>query len=292
MKKESVREIVSAYGLSLIGAALFAVGFNLLIVPLGLYSGGFLGIAQLINTLLADFAHIGFFSAHDVTGTLYFLMNIPLFIMAWKEMGRSYFGRTVVTVAAQTLFLTLCPIPEAPIFDDVLTSCLVGGIVAGAGTGLVLRASSSSGGLDIVGVYCAKHYPGFSVGKINLIINAMIYSICLVLFNVETAVYSLIYTVFLSAVIDKVHYQNINMSVMIFTKKEGISRAIIDTLGRGVTNWDGCGAYTNKKTYVLVTVISKYEVNRLKRIVHKIDPDAFMIFNEGMGVTGNFEKRF
>lgn len=291
MKKESVREVLSAYGLSLFGVLLFSLGFNLLIVPLGLYSGGFIGIAQLIRTFLADFVHMNFFRVHDVTGVLYFIINVPLFLLAWKEMGRGFFKRTIITVAAQTLFLTIVPIPKEPIISDMLTSCLIGGIIAGTGTGLVLRASSSSGGQDILGVYCAKKYPNFSVGKLSIALNAVIYSICLFIFNVEVAVYSLIYTVFLSFMIDKVHYQNINMSVMIFTKKEGISRAIIDSLGRGVTNWDGCGAYTNEKTNVLVTVISKYEVNRLKRIVHKIDPTAFMIFNEGMGVTGNFEKR-
>lgn len=291
MKKESVREVLSAYGLSLFGVLLFSLGFNLLIVPLGLYSGGFIGIAQLIRTFLADFVHINFFQVHDVTGVLYFIINVPLFLLAWKEMGKGFFRRTIITVAAQTLFLTIVPIPKEPIIGDMLTSCLIGGIIAGTGTGLVLRASSSSGGQDILGVYCAKKYPNFSVGKLSIALNAVIYSICLFMFNVEVAVYSLIYTVFLSFMIDKVHHQNINMSVMIFTKKEGISNAIIDSLGRGVTNWDGCGAYTNEKTYVLVTVISKYEVPRLKRIVHRIDPSAFMIFSEGMGVTGNFEKR-
>jgi uncharacterized membrane-anchored protein YitT (DUF2179 family) len=110
-------------------------------------------------------------------------------------------------------------------------------------------------------------------------------------FNVEIAIYSLIYGVIYSIACDRVHIQNINMSVMIFTKKLGISRAIIEQTGRGVTNWDGAGAYTNETSYILLVVISKYEVSQLKRIVRSIDPNAFMIFTEGCSVAGNFERR-
>ncbi len=101
----------------------------------------------------------------------------------------------------------------------------------------------------------------------------------------------MIYTTVLAMAIDRVHIQNINTSVMIFTKKMGISRAIIEQAGRGVTNWDGEGAYTNKTSYILFVMISKYEVGQIKQIVHSIDPNAFMIFTEGCDVDGNFEKR-
>ena len=90
---------------------------------------------------------------------------------------------------------------------------------------------------------------------------------------------------------DKVHYQNINMTVMIFTKQDGIQKRINEEMRRGVTYWKGAGAYTQEDTFVLVTAISKYEVATLKRIIHSIDPKAFVIFQEGMSISGNFEKR-
>ena len=121
--------------------------------------------------------------------------------------------------------------------------------------------------------------------------NVFVYLICLFMFNIEIVVYSLIYTTVLSLAIDRVHIQNINTSVMIFTKKLGISKAIMEQMGRGVTNWDGEGAYTNKTSYILFVLISKYEVGQIKKIVHSIDPNAFMIFTEGCSVEGNFEKR-
>ena len=129
------------------------------------------------------------------------------------------------------------------------------------------------------------------MGRINIMMNILVYVICLFMFNIEIVIYSLIYTTVLAMALDRVHIQNINTSVMIFTKKLGISKAIIEQTGRGVTNWDGEGAYTNKTSYILFVMISKYEVGQIKRIVHGIDPDAFMIFTEGCAVEGNFEKR-
>ncbi len=286
-KKELMIQMVYAIG----GSLLFAVGVNLIIVPLGLYNGGFMGIAQLMRTAVVDFMHIPVPAGLDLAGIIYFFLNIPLFYMGLRIMGKEFAVKTLITVAVQSLWLVLIPIPSAPIIEDYLTACIIGGLVAGFGVGLVLRGRSSGGGQDIIGVCCSKKYPNVSVGKINIIMNVFVYVICLFLFNIEIVAYSFIYTTVLSMAIDRVHIQNINMSVMIFTKKEGISQAILDQTGRGVTNWDGEGAYTRKTSYILFVLISKYEVAQIKEIVHSIDPNAFMIFTEGCSVDGNFEKR-
>lgn len=275
---------------SICGGVLFAVGVNLFITPLDLYNGGFMGIAQLIRTFLTSALHLSF-GQTDIAGIIYFMVNLPLLYLAWSKMGRGFFFRTVVTVIVQTAALTFIPIPERSLIDDRLTSCVIGGIVAGFGTGLVLRGGSSGGGQDILGLYFTKKFRNFSVGKMATIINIFVYGICLLMFNLETVIYSLIYGVISSVACDRIHIQNINMSVMIFTKKLGISKAIMNEMGRGVTNWDGAGAYTNETSYILFVMISKYEVNQIRRIVHNIDPNAFMIFTEGCSVEGNFEKR-
>ena len=275
---------------SICGGVLFAAGVNLFITPLDLYNGGFMGIAQLIRTFLTSALHLSF-GQTDIAGLIYFMVNLPLLYLAWSKMGRGFFFRTVVTVIVETAALTFIPIPERSLIDDRLTSCVIGGIVAGFGTGLVLRGGSSGGGQDILGLYFTKKFRNFSVGKMATIINVFVYGICLLMFNLETVIYSLIYGVISSVACDRIHIQNINMSVMIFTKKLGISKAIMNEMGRGVTNWDGAGAYTNETSYILFVMISKYEVNQIRRIVHNIDPNAFMIFTEGCSVEGNFEKR-
>ena len=277
-------------GWTFLGSLLFALGVNLIIMPLNLYNGGFMGVAQLIRTFVVSVLHVDAGNI-DLAGIIFYILNVPLFYLAWKGIGKSFCIRTVIAATMESVLLTVIPIPTEPIVSDMLTACIIGGLVAGVGTGLILRGGSSGGGQDIVGILCAKKYPGFSVGKIGIIMNIGVYGICMMLFDIEIVIYSLIYATVTSLAIDKIHIQNINMSVMIFTKKIGIAKAIMEETGRGVTNWEGTGAYTNENTEILYVVISKYEVNQIKRIVQKIDPKAFMIFTEGTAVTGNFEKR-
>lgn len=281
---------LSKFGIILIGTLLFALGVNLFIVPAGLYNGGFVGIAQIIRTLIDEYTPLNT-TGYDLAGIINFAINIPLFVLAYLKLGRRFFKKTILGIILLTIFLTVIKSPSVPIVDDELTACIVGGILTGFGTGILLRAGGSGGGLDILGMYVTKVKPGFSVGKLSMFVNFGVYLVCALLFNVKVVIYSVIFTVFSSIVMDRTHYQNINTSVMIFTKKEGISRAIIEKMQRGVTNWDGTGAYTNENTAVLLTVISKYEIARLRRIVYEIDPNAFMILTSGLNVYGNFEKR-
>ena len=284
------RHAITSLGTAVFGAVMFAFGLNVMIIPLSLYNGGFMGIAQLIRTLLIAITGISF-GQTDISGIIYFLLNLPLIYLAWSKMGKGFFVRSMIVIVVQTAALTLIPIPSTPLIEDYLTACIIGGIIAGAGSGLILRGESSGGGQDILGIYMTQRFPGFSVGKVGLLINFFVYSICFFMFNIEIVIYSLIYGVVYATACDHIHIQNINVSVMIFTKKAGIAEAIMEQTRRGVTNWDGEGAYTHADSSILMVVVSKYEVNELKRIVKSIDPNAFMIFTEGCDIDGNFEKR-
>ena len=111
------------------------------------------------------------------------------------------------------------------------------------------------------------------------------------LFVIQVVLYSLIYMVFFTILLDKTHYQNINVRLMIFTKKPDIDHEILTRTGRGVTEWKGVGAYTQEETRVLVTCINKYELSEFMDIIRHMDPKAFVVVDEGVYVTGNFEKR-
>lgn len=287
MTKKNLTELAWAF----IGTTLFSLGVNIIITPLGLYNGGFMGMAQLIRTGLVQGLGLSFLGQVDIAGIIYYIINIPLFIWAWKEMGKRFLVSSLLTVSVQTIWMTFVPIPKEPIISDYLTACIIGGLVVGTGVGMVLRGRSSGGGQDIVGVVCTKKYPGFSVGKITIMMNVVIYAVCLWMFDIEIVVYSLIYTTVLAMACDRMHVQNINISAMIFTKQEGIDQAIMKEMRRGVTKWEGVGAYTNDGTHILYVMISKYEIEQIKEIIHRVDPHAFIIFNEGSSVIGNFEKR-
>lgn len=275
----------------IIGGVIFAIGLNTFIVPLNLYSGGVIGFAQIIRTLLMQNINSEFLLNFDITGLLNFLFNIPLFILAFQSISKKFFVKTLLCVIAQMIAITFIPIPSVPIIYDVLAACLIGGLTCGFGVGWALRCGGSGGGLDILGIYFTKKFRNFSVGKLGIIVNTCLFAWCVFIFDIQTAIYSIIFMTCMLLVLDRIHFQNINMTALIFTKKKSLQKALMNETGRGVTYWKGAGAYTEEETFILMIVISKYEVNRVKRIVKNQDEKAFIIFNEGLSVSGNFEKR-
>ena len=286
------RKTLNRVGMIVLGNLSYAMGVNLMINPIHLYSGGFTGIAQLIRTFLISFLHVPQIGNLDYMGIIYFLLNVPFFLMAYKVMGRKFCITTLISIAMASAFLAIIPVPATPIVDDRILASMVGGIGSGFGAGLVLKAGSSQGGQDLIGVCLAKTHPDFKVGAIGIIISVCIYTICLFMYDVQTVFYSIIVAVMTGIFIDKVHTQNIKIECMIFTKKEGLDKAILEDLNRGVTIWNGLGGYTGDDTHVLVTVISKYEETHLREIIAEVDPDAFMIITDNARVAGYFQKRF
>lgn len=288
--KQSIKEQWSRYLLTFFGAVIFSSGVNFFIVPAGFYSGGAVGIAQVLRTLLIDYANIPFPSNVDVSGIIYFMINLPLLLLAFKEISRRFFSKTLLAVITQTTMLTLLPIPSAPILDDVLATCLTGAIVCGFGCGLTLKAGGSAGGTDILGMYLSRKFKSFSVGKIGISVNVIIYTACALLFDISIAIYSIIYSVFMNFVVDRVHSQNIMASAIIFTRSKNVDQIILKELTRGVTVLTGLGAYTKKEVRVLITAVSKYELASVRRIIHEADPQSFMISFDRVSISGNFEK--
>ena len=278
--------------MTVIGNVLYACGVNLMINPIHLYSGGFTGITQLIRLFLTGFLHIPEIPGLDYMGIIYFAINIPLFFMAYRVMGRKFCITTLISIAMASAFLAFIPVPAVPIVDDRILASVVGGLGSGVGAGLVLRAGSSQGGQDVIGVCLAKTHPNFKVGTIGIIISICIYTICLFIYDIPTVMYSIIFAVVTGLAIDRVHVQNIKQECRIFTKKPDLQEAILHDLNRGATIWEGQGAYTGDDMHVLVTVISKYEEPHLREIIAKHDENAFMIISDNIRVVGLFNKRF
>ena len=277
------------YGIVVAGSALFALGVNLFIVPLNLYSSGLLGVAQVIRSLVnLIFPNQ---SQYDWSGYIYFMMNIPLYILAYRNLSHRFFYLSVLSTIIQSVVLVLIPIPQTPILQDYLTSVLVGGLIGGIGIGLCLREGGSGGGFDILGMYYALKTKGGSVGKLSLLLNVIVYTICAFLFNLETAIYSILYVTVFTVALDRFHTQNIATHVMIFSQNKQIKKEIIAQLRRGVTYWHGYGAYTDHDMDIIVTIVSKYEIPAIKKMILDMDPHAFVVISEGLQVIGNYEKR-
>ena len=277
---------------AVVGELISAAALNLFIVPLNLYNGGLLGLCQIIRTLMQTYLHISF-GAYDVAGIFYFIINIPILLFAYKTLGRSFVLKTLICTASYSLFYSLIPIPATPIVEDYLTACLLGGILAGVGSGIVLTCGGSGGGLDIVGLCLSKRGSTFTVGKFSLSFNAVLYAACLILFSPAVAIYSVIYNFFTAMVLDRVHQQNVSVQALIFTREDqdALARFIIEKLGRSVTYWNGVGAYTGEGVHVLCVCLSKFEIEELLHTVHTMDPHAFVTAQEGTRIYGNCTRK-
>lgn len=272
-----------------IGVILFAFSINFFIEPSHLYSGGVLGLSQLLNNLCD---HI-FGITNNLTGIIYFTINIPLFILAYHKISKSFCARTVYTIIVQTIALLLIPIPKEMVVDELITNVLIGGTLVGIGCALILSSTGSTGGTDIVGIVLSNKYPKFSVGRNAMIFNTCIFGISGIVYGLSTMIYSIMYSVVENISLDKLHEQNISSSAMIFSKNkpDEILKFIKNDLNRGATWWKATGEYKNTDTYIVYVALSRYELHKLEKYIKVTKQNVFITKNDFVGVFGEFDKR-
>lgn len=273
------------------GVVFFAASYRWFLYPTGLYSGGFTGVSQLIKLFLTEAAGIHVPESVDLTGIILWCMNLPLFCLAYKFIGRSFLVRTIVAVCIQSLLMTLIPAPGKPLLDSMLLNSIIGGALSGYGVGLTLRAGGSGGGTDVLGMCCAKAYPEFGVGKLSVIMNLFIYGVAAVRYDLDVAAYSMVFSLAAGIMTDRVHYQNIKVSAFIVTRDQSLGEKINHMFYRGVTSWKGWGEYSHKEQVIHMVVINKYELRALKKLIAREDPHAFVQIISPDMIIGNFEKR-
>lgn len=277
------------YVLCVLGGMIYSVGINLLILPFGLYIGNLTGIAKIILELLQNIIP----GLHDITGLILLALNLPLLIIAFKAINRKFFLKTIFTVITVSAVMMFVPVKAIiPGLDDLLTLSILGGLLCGFGVGLSLRAGGSSGGVDILGVLITLKKPDISVGKVSLLISLIVYAYVLFTRPPVIVIYSIIFTMIFSLVVDRVHYQNVKISVMVISKNKEILQYIIDETHRSATFWQGQGAYSGSEFFVINTVVSKYELLRLRRGIIELDPQVFIVENNSVNVTGYFPSHF
>ncbi len=289
MNKLKINETFKEYLIVALGSFIYAASLNLFLIPYSLYSGGMTGTAQIIRTFLTNNFNIVF--NFDIAGILNFIFNIPLIFLAYKRFKLSFVNKTIFSLVIQTIVFSIVPIFEKPLVSDLFASIFICAISSAFGSGMILVQKATAGGNDVTGMLVSDRYRTMTVGKFALYYNCVLYTICAVFFNVEIAIYSLFYTFLYSFVIDKLHLQNIQVSLMIFTKNKLVKKTIIEEFKRGVTYWQGLGAFTESSTEVLVTVVSKYEVANIRRKIKELDSNAFIIISGELNVDGGFEKR-
>ena len=272
------------------GILICAFAINNFIVPNNLYTSGVVGVAQLLRSLILYLTDLT--PSFDIAGLINICLNIPLFLIAFHFLSKTFTRRTLVSMLLFSVSLTIIPVPEKPIVDEMITSLLIGGIMSGVGVGLVLQSCSSLGGTDIIGLTITKKNKNASVGLVAIIINTVIFGICGLIYGAKIMIYSIIYMVFENIMVDRMHQQNISCTATIFTKKQPnkIIKFVEEELDRDCTTWEGHGANSDTDSYVTYVVLSKFELAKLERNMPLLDPRAFIVKDFGVGVYGKYTK--
>ena len=278
MKKRIWKEILWA-GTTAIGSALFALGFAMFLIPNDIYTGGISGLAMILRELLG-FGSIG-------TPTL--LMNIPLFLIGGVKIGKRFFAGSLIGMVLSSVLIDLFAlIPFAT--PEPLIGGLYGGVLCGAGLGLVFMAGASTGGSDILVRLLKKKYRNLPIGSISMMFDAMVVLLTgLVFRDISKALYSGVVVFVCGQVIDAVVYRfdYSRVALIISKEHEKIAKAISDQLDRGATYLHGSGSYTHQNIEVVLVVVRKGQLAELKELVMDIDENAFVIVQEAHQVLGD-----
>lgn len=272
------------------GSLIYTIGFNIFILPCDLYSGGFIGISQLIVYFMEHSMGMNV-KDFNYTGVIYLLLNIPLLYMALKVYGTDFIVKSIFCVASYSFFLSAVPVPQVNYLPDTITACVAGGILCGIGASMTLMSKGSGGGEGILGLLISHKYSNMSVGKVFYIVDILVFSTCIYLYSLHIAVYSIFFAVLTAFVLDKLYLPNIKVTMMIISKKERVEELVFKVVNRGVTKIKGVGAYSGDETNIFLTVVSKSEANKLRSVLQQFDPNIFIIEDENVEVAGNFKKR-
>ncbi|MBQ3151814.1 MAG: YitT family protein [Clostridia bacterium] len=263
----------------IIGSVVYAAGINIFAVPNQIAESGVTGISIVINHLT------GF-----PIGAANFLINIPLFVLAWIFISKKFVFRTLLVVAIMSAALDLTA-PIMPAYTgDRLLATIFAGVITGVGLAIIMCRGATSGGTDIVGKLLIKRWPGFSLGTGIIAANFITIVIAAIGFkSVESALYALIVIFLNGKVIDYILYGmgNGKMLMIVTDEPKEISSQIFEKLDRGVSVIPAKGGFTGEDKSVLLIAVRSGEVAKLTKIIKEIDPSAFTIITEAGEILGN-----
>jgi uncharacterized membrane-anchored protein YitT (DUF2179 family) len=258
------------------GISFSGLVLNSVVLPQHLFPAGITGIAATIYYLFD----------RPPVGLGYLILNIPLFIIGWREFALKYVVIALIGVFLFSLALELTK-PFAFHIDDPLIGSIVGGAAVGLGSGIYLRFGGSAGGLDIIATYVKKRW-AIQMGTVFNGVNAVNLAAALAIYGIENAFYSGVYIWVTSWMLDKVQtgFSQRRAVFIITNKPEAVAQQVMKRLDRGVTFFHGAGARSSDPKKVVYSVINMVELGRLKEMLFQIDPDAFVAVHETSEVIG------
>lgn len=267
--------------LILTGALVAGLGINMFLEPIGIAPGGISGIAVVISYI---------FRGKLPVGVLTFILNLPLFIIGYKYIGRQFILKSVIGTALFSFMLDLTSsFGNLLKGDNKLLYALWGGAAIGCGFGMIFRGGASTGGTDIIARLMQKKINMMTMGKAVLWLDFIFLAIVAFVYkSIEAALYTGVAVFVASKLVDTIESGiNYAKEVVVFTEQpEEMSKEIINRLRRGVSVIEAKGMYSKQKKYMVVCVVYNRQVTDLRKIVNKYDSNAFVIIKEVRETTG------
>ena len=266
------------------GSALFALGFDLFLLPHELNAGGVSGLSMVIHKLLPFIS----------VGIIQIIINLPLFLLGGLKIGKKFFVGSLLGMAASSMFIDLFSALPAPATEPLL-GLIYGSLLCGAGIGMVFAGGTSTGGSDILVRLLKLRLKNVPVGQICLVIDLFVAALTGIVFRDVTKTLYTGVTVFLtSKIVDAMIYRfDYSKVVLIITEHyELVAKSVGEKLSRGTTFLHGEGAYSGRQTKVVLTAIKRQQLAELKELVTDLDPNAFIIVQEAPQVLGDGFKRY
>jgi uncharacterized membrane-anchored protein YitT (DUF2179 family) len=255
---------------------MWSISINGILVHHRLLSGGVSGLALVIYYLVPKLS----------IGLMVFLINIPVFIMGWTMISGKFFAFSLLGMISFSFFLEVTT--KLQIFvENPLLACLFAGVISGVGSGLIFRAGGSGGGTGIIAMVLNRRF-SVRVGFVSFFLNSVPLVLGAFLLDLNAALYSIIYVYTSGSVMDRIitSFSERRSVWIISSQSSEICGQILTKLRRGATLLSGKGAYTQSPIEVIYSVISPFELAKLKDLVITIDPKAFLIINETQEVIG------
>ena len=282
MKK--LRSIWPIVWKTVLGCALFGVGFNLFLEPNGMNAGGIAGISMSIVHLF-DFGSVGLFTA---------LINLPLFAIAGIKIGKKFFFGSLFGMACVSGFIDLFALLPKPETEPLL-GALYGGVICGLGVGIVFSAGVSTGGSDIVTRLIKRKWRNVPIGVITIAFDFLVATMTGIVFqDIKLTLYSCVAIFISGQVVDMVVYRfdYSRVALIITSQHDLVAKAIAEKLERGATFLNGEGSYLHNETKVVLTAVKRQQLAQLKELVSQLDPNAFIIVQEAHQVLGDGFSRY
>lgn len=274
--------------ITILGAFIYSFGITTFIIPARLYTGGFTGLSLIIRDLIKLLTDGRF---EPPVSILWFLVNIPVFILGYKEVGRRFTFLSVLAVFVGSLAMEFIPPIDLGVQDgevDKLLFAMIGGVVTGTGVGLTLRVGASTGGMDIISQYFSLK-TSKSVGHYSFLLNACLIIVSGLLNDWMTALYTIVNIFISTLIVDRIHTRHHKLTLFVVTDRhEEMVKAIHAQIMRGITIFTAQGAYTKQEKQVLFIVITSYELYPMLNIIREVDPSAFVDVIKSQHVYGHF----